>query len=68
MLDNYKNWAEGKMSKLDVWDMKLLKWSVASFTLMIAKLWPPILGLDWYWYGILGALFMARIINHMYMQ
>jgi len=60
MLDNYKNWAEGKMKNLDVWDMKLIKWSVAAFTLFIAKIWPPILGLEWYWYVALGVLFMAR--------
>jgi len=57
---SYKKWAEGKMKKMDVYDMKLIKWSVAAFTLMIAKLWPEVLGLDWYWYALLGVLFMWR--------
>ena len=56
----YKKWAEKKLKKMDVYDMKLIKWSVAAFTLMIAKLWPAVLGLDWYWYALLGLVFVWR--------
>lgn len=56
----YMEWAEGKLRRMDVWDVKLIKWSAAVFALMLAKLWPPLLSLEWYWYGLLGALFMAR--------
>jgi hypothetical protein len=38
-----------KISKLTWVDIGLTKWSVAAFVLMIAKLWPPLLSLDWYW-------------------
>ncbi len=48
--------------------MGLVKLSVFAFALMIAKLWEPILSLEWYWYGI---IFIAatippliRIYNH----
>jgi len=64
----YKEWAEGKMRKLDVLDMKLIKWSAAAFTLMLAKLWPPLLSLEWHWYALLGALFVARPLNRAYLQ
>ena len=37
-----------------------IKLSVLFFTLMIAKLWPGILGLDWYVYMILAIIFMIR--------
>ncbi len=56
----YKEWAEGKLKEMDLWDIKLVKWSAAAFALMLAKLWPPLLSLDWYWYGLLGVVFMWR--------
>ena len=67
MISKYKKWAEEKMKMMDLWDMKLIKWSVAAFTLMLAKLWPPILSLDWYWYGVIGLLLIARTVNRLYM-
>ena len=33
-------------------DIGVLKICVAAFVLMIAKLWSPILSLDWYWYAV----------------
>jgi hypothetical protein len=63
----YKEWAQKKIKKMDVWDLKLIKWSVAMFTLMLAKIWPVLLSLDWYWYALLGVLFMARTVKKLYM-
>jgi len=40
------------IKKCDWIDIGLLKLSVAAAALMVAKLWPPILSLDWYWYAI----------------
>jgi hypothetical protein len=57
---SYKQWAEKKMKKMDVYDMKLIKWSVAAFTLMLASIWPVLISWQWYWYGLLGVLFMWR--------
>jgi hypothetical protein len=37
-------------------DMGLTKLAVAAFALMMAKVWPPLLGLDWYWYGLIWIL------------
>jgi uncharacterized protein YqjF (DUF2071 family) len=50
---NFTKWANNKISKLTWVDVGLTKWSVAAFVLMIAKLWPPLLSLDWYWYGLI---------------
>lgn len=56
----YMEWASAKLKEMDVMDIKMIKLSVAAFTLMIAKLWPGILGLNWYWYALLGVVFMLR--------
>jgi hypothetical protein len=48
-----------KIKKMNWLDYKLVKWSVFAFTLLIAKLWPTILGLDWYWYALAGIIFAA---------
>ena len=50
------NWADKKMAKLTWIDMGLTKLAVAAFVLMIAKVWPPLLSLDWYWYGLIWIL------------
>jgi len=67
-MTGFTDWADGKVQKLGWIDMGLVKLSVFAFALMIAKLWEPILSLEWYWYGI---IFIAaaippliRIYNH----
>lgn len=46
-----------KNIKKCVWyDISLVKLSTAAFILMVAKLWAPILSLDWYWYLIVGVI------------
>jgi len=49
-------WADSKVKKLNWIDIKLVKLSVAGFVLMIAKLWKPLLSLDWYWYALIFVL------------
>ena len=49
-------WANRKIGRLTLVDMALTKFSVAAFTLMIAKLWRPLLSLDWQWYGLVFAV------------
>jgi len=53
---NLFNWADKKMAKLTWIDMGLTKLAVAAFALMMAKVWPPLLSLDWYWYGLIWIL------------
>ena len=50
---NFTKWANNKISKLTWIDIVLTKWCVAAFVLMIAKLWSPLLSLDWYWYALI---------------
>ncbi len=37
-------------------DIALLKIAVFAATLLLAKLWAPVLSLDWYWYLIIWIL------------
>ena len=50
------DWAEKGIKKMRWYDISLTKIAVAAFILMVAKLWEPILALDWYWYGIIFVL------------
>jgi len=50
---SFKTWADSKVKKLSWIDIKLIQLSVAGFVLMIAKLWEPLLSLNWYWYAVL---------------
>ncbi|MCQ1537817.1 hypothetical protein FTO68_02280 [Methanocalculus taiwanensis] len=52
----FTEWADARMKKLSWIDMGLVKLSVFAFALMIAKLWEPILSLEWYWYAIIFVL------------
>jgi len=46
--------------KADWIDILLIKLGVFAFTLMIAKLWKPILSLDWYWYLIISLVAVIK--------
>jgi len=52
----YFEWLNEKVKKMEWYDISLTKLSVAAFILMVAKLWEPILALEWYWYGIIFVL------------
>ena len=51
-----KAWEDSKTKNLGAMDVGLVKLSVAGLILMLAKLWKPLLGLDWYWYAVIGLL------------
>jgi len=48
--------ADSKIKKLNWVDIQFIKLSVAGAILMIAKLWEPLLSLDWYWYATIFVL------------
>ena len=48
------------IKKLKWYDLSLTKLSAFAFALMIAKLWQPILALDWYWYLVIGVIAAIR--------
>jgi len=49
-------WMNSKIQKCVWYDISLVKLSTAAFILMVAKLWAPILSLEWYWYLIIAVL------------
>jgi hypothetical protein len=53
-------WMNSKANELHWSDISLVKISVAGFVLMMAKLWQPLLSLDWQWYGIIFVLAAAK--------
>ncbi len=50
---SFNTWANSKAKKLEWVDVSLVKISAAAFVLMVAKLWTPLLSLDWYWYAMI---------------
>lgn len=44
-------------------DIALTKIAVFAFALLIAKLWTPILSLDWYWYFAVWILAAIKPLN-----
>ncbi|MCP1662469.1 MAG: hypothetical protein D5R99_03830 [Methanocalculus sp. MSAO_Arc1] len=56
---DFKSWADERVQQLGWIEMGLVKLSVFAFALMVAKLWEPILALDWYWYAL---IFIAAAI------
>lgn len=52
----FTDWANSKVRKMSWFDLKLTQLSAAVFVLMIAKLWEPLLSLDWYWYALIAVL------------
>ena len=53
---SFMTWADSRVKNLEWIDIKLIKLSVAGFVLMLAKLWEPLLSLDWYWYALIAVL------------
>ncbi len=49
-------WINSKIVKMKWYDVSLVKLSTAAFILMVAKLWQPILSLDWYRYLVIFAV------------
>ncbi|MBN2102117.1 MAG: hypothetical protein JW716_04570 [Candidatus Aenigmarchaeota archaeon] len=51
---------EFKAVKKNWKDIALVKLCVFFFALMVAKLWNPVLSLEWYWYGLLFVIFAIK--------
>ena len=52
----FKKWADAKAKKLGWADMALVKISAFFFALMLAKLFAPLLSLEWHWYALVFVL------------
>lgn len=53
-------WIDAGIKKLHWFDISLIKTSVFAFTLLLAKLFPMLLSLNWYWYLIIAFLATIR--------
>jgi hypothetical protein len=62
----FNNWLETRTARLGLLDIACLKICVFAFALLLAKLWPPLLALDWTLYaGVFGltyGLVMAKLL------
>ena len=45
-------------------EIALIKTSAFAFALLFAKLWSPVLSLDWYWYLIIGIGAAYKPVNN----
>lgn len=61
-------WMEEKIKKLSVCDYGVLKLTVVAFTLMLAKLWPSLLSLAWYWYGLVFAVLYGYLVYKLFLK
>jgi len=60
---SFGTWADSKVKNFGWGDVGLIKVSVMGFILMLAKLWEPLLSLDWYWYAIIGVLAVIKPLS-----
>ncbi len=51
-----KDYVDSKIKKCSWIDIQCIKLSVFAFALVAAKLWPPLLSLEWYWYAAVFVL------------
>lgn len=51
---SFNEWMNSKVQKCVWTDISLVKIASAAFILMVAKLWVPILSLEWYWYLLIA--------------
>lgn len=57
-------WVNDKIKKMTCFDYGVLKVCVFTSALLLAKFWPDILGLNWYWYAIvLGITYVYLIVR-----
>ena len=60
---SFRAWVNSKAKNLSWLDIKLTQFSAVAITLMIAKLWQPLLSLDQYWYAV---IFVLAVIKPVY--
>lgn len=58
---SFFSWFEKRIRLFHWFDISLIKLSSAAFALMVAKLWPPLLSLDWQVYFLITVLAAAPV-------
>ena len=65
-------WLNKRIKKMDVWDVGLIKWSVAAFILFLITIWPA--AMTWVqsvnpWYFLVAfVVFMIRPFYRIYLK
>lgn len=62
-----KCWATQKVKKMDAYDLQCVKLGVFVTALLVAKLWSPILSLEWYWYAIIAVVAFIRPFHRIWL-
>ncbi|NQT29274.1 MAG: hypothetical protein HQ596_01750 [Candidatus Saganbacteria bacterium] len=62
----YFEWANERIKRMDWVDVGFVKLSCMAVALLVAKLWPPILSLAWYWYAIIFVLAAIKPLYTVY--
>ena len=57
---SFRTWADAKVKTMSWLDLKFAQLSAVFFFLIIAKLWEPLLSLEWYWYVVIAVLFAIK--------
>jgi adenine specific DNA methylase Mod len=55
------SWANLQIKKFNWVDIQLIKIAVFGFTLLLAKLWSPLLSMAWYWYALIFVLATMKL-------
>lgn len=60
------NFWQKKIRRFSVWDFAVFKIYLLAFALFIAKVWSPVLSLDWYWYFLIFVLALIWILYKLF--
>lgn len=67
---NLINWMEKNIKKMKWYDVSLLKLAVFFMTLFLITAWAGfrnvVLGVEWYWYLIIGVILMVPLLKRMF--
>lgn len=67
---NLINWMEKNIKKMKWYDVSLLKLAVFFMTLFLITAWAGfrnvVLGVEWYWYLIVGVILMVPLLKRMF--
>jgi hypothetical protein len=66
--EKFYKWNEGRMKKMDLWDIALIKNMGLFFGLFLATVLPILTTVEWYWWLGLFLIFAARPLYRGYIR
>ncbi len=64
----YFTWVDEKIKRYTWKDIGCIKLGVAGFVLMVAKVWEPLLSIDWYWYGVISVFAAIKPVSSLFQK